>query len=767
MRKKIKKVLEDRKNVVLLVMGILCLAIVIGGIAYAYIAYYTSQKEINVLESSCIKIEYKDITEAIQLTEVYPMNEEAGEKTKPYRFSIKNVCNVGVDYDIQLEVLEEANRMASKNIAIKIDNEAKELLTEEKKVNPIETEEYEAVEAYKVYRGKLDPKETKEHSVRIWLDESAGNESQNKVFHSKIAINAVQNQIAEINFSEYIMKQEGIEKIDHEETEQTPSLTDYRYTGANPNNYVYFGCEEECTEENLYRIIGVLPTQSTEGGEYKNRVKLIKANSWGETYKWSNVSTNNWSNSSLKEILTNEYWNTLGEYQKYIGVSVWHLGAVFTPDSGFSTSPIDQIYSEERGIAKGLSGGETSFIGNVGLMYPSDYGYSIGISYRSQSVYSHPSFYKDSSWLSGQQFSEWTISPVINPYSVQVWEISHTSGNMRVNSPSASSQIMRPTFYLKEEVMYKNGEGSKENPYRIRIEEQEKIDNFSNYIIAKSETESSIEKVSHGETELTGTYALIDYRYNGANPNNYVYFGCSDNCTEDNLYRIVGVMPTQKEISGTFENRVKLIKANYYTETESGLLSSSGAAPGGKGYNKYSDATTWASSQLKTKVFDEVYWNSLGNYQNYIEQVIWYMGSTGGGITFSGKPEELFQKERGGIKTQYNDRLFVVGNIGLMYPSDYAYSIENSYYNVAMSGKNYVSNAWLYKLEEKYHEWVMTPTASSYNMWLYPTGDVYSGYPYSSQSGIFGVRPTFYLKTDVQYQSGDGSRENPYRLSIS
>ena len=32
----------------------------------------------------------------------------------------------------------------------------------------------------------------------------------------------------------------------------------YRYAGANPNNYVCFGSDEEtCPADNLYRIIGV------------------------------------------------------------------------------------------------------------------------------------------------------------------------------------------------------------------------------------------------------------------------------------------------------------------------------------------------------------------------------------------------------------------------------------------------------------------------------------------------------------------------------
>ena len=41
----------------------------------------------------------------------------------------------------------------------------------------------------------------------------------------------------------------------------------YRYSGANPNNYVCFGSNEStCPTDNLYRIIGV----------FGNNVKLIK-----------------------------------------------------------------------------------------------------------------------------------------------------------------------------------------------------------------------------------------------------------------------------------------------------------------------------------------------------------------------------------------------------------------------------------------------------------------------------------------------------------
>ena len=386
-----KKILEDKRNVVLLVMGILCILAVIVGITYAYIAYYTRQKEVNVLGTDCIKIEYKDKTNAISLTNARPMTDEEGANTIPYIFEITNVCNVGVNYNVNLEILTQKegqpidNLLESKNVATKIDNiEVKRLASEIATTPTYDEADYKATEAYTMYTGVLNPHETKSHEVRLWLHESAGNETQNKYFYSKVVIEAIQNEIAEKNFSEYIMNKNdtSIVQIVHEATEQTPSLTDYRYTGSNPNNYVYFGCEENCTEDNLYRIIGVIPTQSTDTGSYQNRVKLIKANYYteetsglllasegtyppgggsGKGYQWNSSANNQWQASTLQSrVLNGVYWNNLGEYQNFISPAVWYLGA--PTYSSYETYTPDQFYNEERSNTQGKSGGATSYI---------------------------------------------------------------------------------------------------------------------------------------------------------------------------------------------------------------------------------------------------------------------------------------------------------------------------------------------------------------------------------------------------------------------
>ena len=82
-----------------------------------------------------------------------------------------------------------------------------------------------------------------------------------------------------------------------------------------------------------------------------------------------------WEDSSLRNTLNAEYWNSLGEYQSYIEKAKWYLGAPSIKNH--NTYTIEQFYTLERSNTPGKSGGVISYINNIGLMYPSDYGYSI------------------------------------------------------------------------------------------------------------------------------------------------------------------------------------------------------------------------------------------------------------------------------------------------------------------------------------------------------------------------------------------------------
>ena len=294
-------------------------------------------------------------------------------------------------------------------------------------------------------------------------------------------------------FAEYIEYkrniEDTIESLRHEETHQTPELTDYRYTGSDPNNYVCFGSEENpCPEENLYRIIGVIPTQNSENGAYENRVKLIKEyyytesksgfllnNDYGPNgfgYRWNENGTNRWENSTLNiNVLNKVYWNSLEEYQQYIDLAKWYLGAPNGKE--YNNYSSRQYYSMERSNTKGYSQGSISYLGKIGLMYPSDYGYAIGKTYRDVTINSNKDIYS-TSWLFFKEYT-WCITPESmasieykKATSFCIHKLAHISWHDVSYLPTSIIHV-HPTFYLKENVKYKKGDGKKENPYYIFI----------------------------------------------------------------------------------------------------------------------------------------------------------------------------------------------------------------------------------------------------------------------------------------------------------
>ena len=308
---------------------------------------------------------------------------------------------------------------------------------------------------------------------------------------------------------------------------------------------------------------------------------------------------------------------------------------------------------------------------------------------------------------------------------------------------------------------------------------------FNEYIIDASKTDSNIIYIEQPDTVQTGSNAKEEYRYTGANPNNYVYFGCDNNCTEDNLYRIIGVIPTESIEGGTYEKRVKLIKASAYQESESGLLLDSPIIAGKKGYrwnNVVSNA--FENSSIANTVLNGVYWNSLNNYQKYLDKSIWYLGASKLADYLTYTANNYYLNERSSVKGYSQGALNYKAYIGLMYPSDYGYAATTFLHKKSIIARrmSQISENWLYNLqynpandsETTYvpsGEWLISPEST------YADKDGVPAYSISSFGGVeahqttyvnfvFDIRPTFYLKENVLYQNGLGTKESPYRIML-
>ena len=280
--------------------------------------------------------------------------------------------------------------------------------------------------------------------------------------------------------------------------------TGYRYEGPNPNNYVLFNNE-------LWRIIGVFDTY-TSVSDWNNktnavkRVKLIRDESIGSfafdrtTSRSTTTNGNAWSYggrlSNIAQILNGPYLNhrngtneqdarsssnymcafyragvmtacdfTKGGiqdgYDDMIESVVWHLRGY---GSTFATYTQSMYNYERTGTVN--SSADTEWVGKVGLMYPSDYGYSALVNNCSRTGVELVDYGRKcggTSWILKYGY-ELTICPNLL-VADRVWALDSEGDVSFIQG--FYGYTVRPSIYLTSNTYHISGEGSKSNPYVI------------------------------------------------------------------------------------------------------------------------------------------------------------------------------------------------------------------------------------------------------------------------------------------------------------
>ena len=245
-------------------------------------------------------------------------------------------------------------------------------------------------------------------------------------------------------------------------------IKEYRYRGASPKNYVSFNNE-------TWRILGIFPTDDGNGN-IENRIKLIRNESIGNKY-WDTSDSNNWARpSTLNTELNTTYLNSLtSEAQKMIGNTKYYLGGKnVTYNNGYADTPL-QFYSYERKI----SGSEyycngsnpNNWVGKLGLMYVSDYGYASS-NCENKKIYDNNSSSNDiracntTNWLFKGN-SEWTL-PQGASISFSAFYV-FSGGYVSDLSVSLGQFAARPVLYLISSVQITGGNGTSSSPYTLGL----------------------------------------------------------------------------------------------------------------------------------------------------------------------------------------------------------------------------------------------------------------------------------------------------------
>ena len=251
----------------------------------------------------------------------------------------------------------------------------------------------------------------------------------------------------------------------------------YRYEGKNPNNYIWFNNE-------YWRIIGVFDSTS-HGQSEKNMVKIIRDDVLSGL-AWDKSDKNDWSTASLNLLLNGAYYSAKDGinsgycyglystvtgncnytksgiqdgYRGMIANVTWYLGG-----SSSASSTADAFYGYERGSTV-YSGRPTTTTGYIGLIYPSDYGYSV-LSSSCARTTNLDSYDSDTcagaSWL--YDGALWTLTPGLS-YRQNVFFFNNIAKMVQYGARYGYG--VRPVLYLDSSVLLYDGDGSLENPYII------------------------------------------------------------------------------------------------------------------------------------------------------------------------------------------------------------------------------------------------------------------------------------------------------------
>ena len=485
---------KKKENIIIIVILVIMLLAIIG-VSYAAFNFSKQGNVPNKITTGSITMTYEESDNTISIGNALPTTDKTGttrlKDGEYFDFTVSSEITgeVNINYEISAKEVGEGTIDGS-NIKLYLtrltDDGEEELMSPEVYNEEASSNEYTGRPAgeMSLYTSSMNSSESNDYRLRMYVTEEYNPQGDGGGLTFTVKVN-VYGKAGDkpLTGAEMLIEKANPEDLDynsatdeekkemwthtHPETEQTEALTDYRYIGTDPNNYVQFNDEE-------WRIIGVFTVDDGTGNK-EERLKITRNRAVTGNYAWDTSNSNDWTNSTIKTILNSgDYWtNKLTiEAKEMIGDAVWYLGGTSTYTSD-DNGLVSHWYSYERGTNV-YPGRSTFWIGKVGLMYPSDIGYAVSgglttdrTTCLEKNIYngrmSFPDCY-NSDWFYGSW--QWTITPGSND-SRTVFRAGDVS-DINPDSASNSDPSIYPAVYLKSSIKIVDGDGSSSNPYILQ-----------------------------------------------------------------------------------------------------------------------------------------------------------------------------------------------------------------------------------------------------------------------------------------------------------
>ena len=422
--------MKKKENIIIVVLLVL-MALAVIGVSYAAFNYSKLGEKVNSITTGAIMMSYEESDNVINLDKALPTKDSAGttrlKEGEYFDFTISSTIsgNVNINYEISAKDVTDssARKIDGSNIKLYLtrltDEGEEELMSPETYNEETSANTYTGRPANEMslYESSMNSSETNNYRLRMYVTEEYNPQGDGGDLKFAVKINVYGKDGDSMFIASNVIKSKAnIETLDynyateeqqkemwtfsHEATEQTEALTDYRYIGSDPNNYVRFNNE-------LWRIIGVFTVDDGTGAK-EERLKLIRNEHLGKTFSFDNKDTttgaeddygkNNWPDARLNYLLNEHeevggslYWNSWSgacyigsnnyvvtcdftniglkeDARSMISNTLWYLGGIPYYDNYFKDKTTSFYYSNERGKTvynSTLSPRATSWIGKV------------------------------------------------------------------------------------------------------------------------------------------------------------------------------------------------------------------------------------------------------------------------------------------------------------------------------------------------------------------------------------------------------------------
>lgn len=482
MKNKFNKFIQSKSLLITLIILLIILVIATG--TYAWLTWKsTNNTSLTMTIGKMADVTFTSGNDISTNTLAPVFNYTDGEKTT---FSINNRDTTGasLDYNIKLNITSIASELKSSDL--------KYVLLKDNTIVKEGNFSTMVVGTNTIYSNSISSSGTTNFIFYLYIDGNSENNlnMMNKSLVGNIVVEAQEKQFETFStVIENLMSDGEYETVTNNGVDYqyntVNSLMDdnygnIRYYGANPNNYVYFNCDDYSNQSSstceVWRIIGLFNDQIEP-----SLIKIVRNDSIGN-FPWDPYNNfNGWTDATMRFILNNYSMEGVQGTGLY-----WNRGSdgCLNGDSGtcdFTTTGLkndatkNAIYNAKWQVS---AFSETLFYSNeayenemglgtevedyIGLISTSDYGFAADFRTCSSQIFDYDSCSEVNWLLNGED--QWTIIPMDNETTYSVYNNGMLS-TLNVSNVAA----IRPTLYLNFNVIKKDGTGTSSDPYQLRV----------------------------------------------------------------------------------------------------------------------------------------------------------------------------------------------------------------------------------------------------------------------------------------------------------